>query len=288
MDLNDLKIFQTVADYGSISKAAAELGYVQSNVTARIKLLERELQTPLFDRHKRGMTLNTEGKRLLEYSQEILSKFEEMQRVFRESAESPAGMLEIGIVETIISLPQLLASYYNKYPNVALSLKTGVTEQLLQEVLDYKLAGAFVVGPVKHPLIEQYEAFQEELVIVSKSPAFSLEEVTAKPLLLYDKGCSYRWRLEAWLKEEGIAPRQIMVFGTFDTIIGSVAAGLGITIVPENSVKELAAKGMVHCHRVPERYRDITTIFIRRSDSRMTHSLKAFIDDIVGMAVETP
>lgn len=280
MEFKDLKIFQTVAALGSISKAALELNYVQSNVTARIKLLEKELDTPLFYRHKRGMILNTEGKRLLEHSKEILSKMEEMKRTFHNKT-NPSGVLEIGIVETVIALPHILSSYYSKYPNVELSLKAGVTDQLLQEVLDMKLDGAFVTGPIRHPLIEQVEVIQEKLVLVTKGDAFSMDDITTKPLLLYNKGCGYRGRLESWMKVEGIIPKQIMEFGTFGTIIGSVAAGVGITIIPESSIVDLAANGTVYCHSVPEPYRDITTIFIRRKDSYLTSTLQCFIDEII-------
>ncbi|GIP58354.1 MULTISPECIES: LysR family transcriptional regulator [Paenibacillus] len=287
MDLNDLRIFQCVAMHGSISKAAQELSYVQSNVTARIKLLERELHTELFYRHNRGMILNTEGKRLLEYANDILARFDEMRKVFQGSA-TPSGILEIGIVETVIALPELLSSYLQHYPNVDLSLKAGVTEQLLQEVIDFKLDGAFVTGPIQHPLIEQYEVFQEELVIVSKGTEFSLDEITAKPLLLYNKGCSYRERLESWLREEGIVPKKIMEFGTFDTIIGSVAAGIGLTIVPQSTVGYVAAQGTLHCHRVPDPYREVTTVFIRRKDSHITSSIQAFIDEIIKVGSTLP
>jgi len=280
LEFKDLKIFQTVAAHGSISKAALELNYVQSNVTARIKLLEKELDTPLFYRHKRGMILNTEGKRLLEHSRDILSKMEEMKRTFHNKS-NPSGVLEIGIVETVIALPYILSSYYSKYPNVELSLKAGVTDHLLQEVLDMKLDGAFVTGPIRHPLIEQVEVIQEKLVLVTKAETFSMEDITTKPLLLYNKGCGYRGRLESWMKVEGIIPKQIMEFGTFGTIIGSVAAGVGITIIPESSIVDLAANGTVYCHSVPEPYRDITTIFIRRKDSYLTSTLQCFIDEII-------
>ncbi|UVI30168.1 LysR family transcriptional regulator [Paenibacillus spongiae] len=279
MDLNDLNIFQTVAKHESVSKAALELNYVQSNVTARIKLLEKELQTPLFYRHKRGMILNTEGKRLLEHSREILSKMEELKRAFQDKT-NPSGVLEIGIVETVIALPEILSSYNSKYPDVELSLKAGVTDQLLQEVVDMKLDGAFVTGPIRHPLIDQVEVIQEKLVLVTKGSGFSVEDITTKPLLLYNKGCGYRGRLESWMKVEGIIPKQVMEFGTFGTIIGSVAAGIGITILPESSVADLAANGTVFCHRIPEPYREVTTIFIRRKDAYLTNTLQCFIDEI--------
>jgi LysR family transcriptional regulator, cell division regulator len=280
LEFNDLKIFQAVATYGSVSKAALELNYVQSNVTARIKLLEKELRTPLFYRHKRGMILNPEGKRLLEQSREVLSGIEEIKRTFQDKLD-PSGILEIGIVETVMALPDILSSYHSKYPHVELSLKAGVTDFLLQQVIDMKLDGAFVTGPIRHPLIEQVEVIQEKLVLVTKERTFSMEEITKRPLLLYNKGCGYRERLESWMKVEGIIPKQIMEFGTFGTIIGSVAAGIGITIIPESSITDLVANGAVFCHSLPEPYHEITTIFIRRKDSYVTSTLQCFMDEIV-------
>lgn len=280
MEFNDLKVFHAVATHGSVSKAAIELNYVQSNVTARIKLLEKELQTPLFYRHKRGMILNSEGKRLLEQSREILSGMEELKRTFQDHS-NPSGVLEIGVVETVNALPAILSSYIQKYPNVELSLKAGVTELLMQQVIDMKLDGAFVTGPIRHQFIEQVEVIQEKLVLVTKEKTFSMEEITKRPLLLYNKGCGYRDRLESWMKAEGIIPKQIMEFGTFGTIIGSVAAGIGITIFPESSISDLVDNGIVFCHELPEPYHEITTIFIHRKDSYVTSTLRCFMDEIV-------
>ncbi|EKN63327.1 LysR family transcriptional regulator [Schinkia azotoformans LMG 9581] len=68
MEFKDLEIFQMVAEKGTISEVAKELKYVQSNITMRIQKLEQELNTPLFNRHRRGMSLTPEGKKLLAYS----------------------------------------------------------------------------------------------------------------------------------------------------------------------------------------------------------------------------
>lgn len=280
MELNDLRIFQRVALHGSISKAAAELNYVQSNVTARIKHIEKELQTPLFYRHQRGMILNAEGRKFREYADKVLLHFDDMMKAFQDSASVP-GSLEIGMVETIISLPAILSSFYRKYPQVDLSLKAGVTEQLVQDVLQFKVDGAFVTGPINHPLIEQYEVFQEELVLVSAEQTFGLDALMEKPLLVFNRGCGYRQRLESWLRDEGIVHRKMMEFGTFETIVGSVAAGLGVTVVPRSAVAGAQAKGMVRCYEIPEEYRVIKTVFIRRQDAYMTNTLNNFIREML-------
>ncbi|MFC3746981.1 LysR family transcriptional regulator [Paenibacillus sp. GCM10012306] len=279
MELNDLRIFKTVAELGSVSQAAVKLSYVQSNVTARIKQLEKELQTELFYRHKRGMVLNAEGKRLNVYVEEILGKIDEIRNVF-QGTDTPSGILNIGIVETVISLPGILSSYLEKNPNVDLSLTVGVTEQLLQDVLSLKLDGAFVTGPVQHPLIECQKVFREELILVTKSESFAKEDITKKPLLLFNKGCGYRERLESWLKEEGVIPRQIMQFGSFETIIGSITAGIGVTIVPKSSVIRLIDEGKINGFGIPKPYNEVTTVFIRRKDTFLTNTLSSFIEEL--------
>ena len=73
MDLHDLNVFATAARLGSVTKAAKSLSTVQSNVTARIRLLERELDVQLFDRTHRGITLTPKGQQLLPYAQEMLT-----------------------------------------------------------------------------------------------------------------------------------------------------------------------------------------------------------------------
>ncbi len=279
MEINDLIIFEAVARHGSVSKAAEQLSYVQSNVTGRIKRLEQELQTTLFERHQRGMVLNTDGKRLLEHARDILHKVDEVKQMFAPQ-HAPSGILDIGIIETVIALPGILHAYYSKYPNVELSLTTGVTEQLLQDVLAMKLDGAFVSGPITHPLIEQMDVIQERLMLVTRDRQFAYEDLTRKPLLLYNEGCGYRGRLESWMSVEGIVPKQIMEFGTFGTIIGSVAAGIGITILPESSITQYVAEEQVYAHEIPDPFQAVSTVFIRRKEAYVTNTLQTFIDEI--------
>lgn len=199
---------------------------------------------------------------------------EDMHRFFHQTSV-PSGVLSIGMVETINRLFDLLSAYCSRYPQVDLSLTAGVTERLLQHVLDVELDGAFVTGPISHPLIEQVQVFTEELVLVTKGSSFALEEVTGKALLLYNKGCGFRERLESWMKLEGLIPKKVMEFGTYETIIGGIAAGIGMTILPRSAVRHMAESGQVHLHAVPKPYRDVTTVFIRRKDAVITSTMQS-------------
>ena len=99
MDISSLKIFREVVREGSFSRAAEKLHFVQSNITERIQVLERELKTNLFLRSKSGVTLTANGKILLKYSEKILNLTEEAERVLSESGV-PEGPLEIGSGQT--------------------------------------------------------------------------------------------------------------------------------------------------------------------------------------------
>ena len=277
MEFKDLEIFQMVAQKGTITEAAKELSYVQSNITARIKKLEAEMNTALFNRHSRGMTLTPEGKKLLVYCEKILLLTNEMKKVVQSKSE-PAGKLEIGSVETVIKLPIILSSYNKKYKNVDLSLVTGVTEQLQKDVLNHNLDGAFVTEIDQHPELVFHDVFQEELVIISEKTKTSVEQLKKEPFLCFSKGCGYRARLETWYKDQNITPQKVMEFGTLETIIGSVSMGLGITFVPKSAVSHLKEQGFINCHHLPEKYSKINTVFIRRKDAYLTSTLEKFIE----------
>lgn len=279
MEFKDLEIFQVVAEKGTISAAAKELSYVQSNVTARIQKLENELKTPLFNRHNRGMKLTPEGKKLLVYSDKILSLTNEMKKVI-QSKEEPAGKLEIGTVETVIQLPYILAAYSKKYKDVDLSLISGVTDKLQEDVLNHKLDGAFVTETELHPDLVSHDVFNEELVLISDMKATSLEQLKDEPFLCFSEGCGYRARLERWYKDQNVKPKKVMEFGTLETILSSVSVGLGVTYVPRTAVSHLEKKGLVQCHALPKKYSQINTIFIRRADAYLTPTIEKFIETI--------
>jgi LysR family transcriptional regulator, cell division regulator len=278
VEFKDLEIFQMVAEKGTVSEVAKQLNYVQSNITMRIQKLEQELNTPLFNRHRRGMTLTPEGKKLLTYSKRILLLTDEMRKAV-QSKEEPSGKLDIGTVETVIHLPRILSSFMRKYKNVDLSLFTGVTEKLEEEVLNYKLDGAFVTESDFHPDLVSVEVIREELVLISDQQA-TLDELKEKPFLCFSEGCGYRARLEAWYRDQNMAPQKVLEFGTLETILQSVVAGLGVTFVPRGAVIQLEQSGRIQCHTLPDSYSKIKTVFIRRADTYLTSTMEKFIETI--------
>ena len=236
MEVEDIRIFMAVAEYGSVSLAADKLGYVQPNVTARIRSLERKIGHPLFHRHRRGMTLNVEGRKLLTYGEQLMRLMDEIQKAFQDE-RNLVGSLCIGLVETVVGFPEIISSYHNKYKNVDISLESGVSTQLIEKVLKFQLDGAFVAEPVNVSMLDQIPAFDEEIVLVCSAnekgtqQLQSARELLHLPFILFNEGCQYRERLQQWLKEEQIVSPKIMEFATLETIMGAVISGLGVTLI---------------------------------------------------------
>jgi DNA-binding transcriptional LysR family regulator len=224
------------------------------------------------------MTLTPAGVNLLEYADKILILMDEAVKSTQYS-DHPAGPLRIGSIETtaIIHLTPLLTEYHSRYPDVNLSLITGVTHGLLQKVLDYELDGAFVYGPIDYPDIEHVAAFEEELVLISETGKSDMRELLTKPMLFFDVGCTHRAKAESFLSETGLTTYQIMEFGTLEVILSGVSAGLGVSMLPRSSIAKAEEAGIIASHRLPEEYRDLQVWFVHRHDSIYSSALSRLL-----------
>ncbi|WP_231505573.1 LysR substrate-binding domain-containing protein [Bacillus sp. EB01] len=80
---------------------------------------------------------------------------------------------------------------------------------------------------------------------------FTLQELKEEPFLCFSEGCGYRARLEAWYKDQNITLQKVMEFGTLETILRSVAMGLGISFLPKSAVTHMEQSGLIQCHTLP-------------------------------------
>jgi LysR family transcriptional regulator, cell division regulator len=282
MDAADLRVFQSVAGTGSMNKAALELNTVQSNVTVRIKTLEDEIGLALFERTNRGVTLTAAGRRLLPYAARAARLLDDAKRAVVDDG-TPAGALVIGSLETTaaLRLSPVLAEFAATYPAVDLMLRTGTSCELIEQVLDRSLEGAYVCGPVDHPdlLVEPF--VREELVILTAAAVTSFEVLSAQPnlkIIVLKAGCSYRLQLEAMLARRGIVGVRQLEFGTLEAIISCVSAGLGVTLLPRALLGSVWKRGRVGVHALPDNEKWVETVFIRHREAFVSSALRAFLD----------
>lgn len=281
MEISDLITFSTVARCAGITRAAKELNTVQSNVTSRIKNLEDEVGVALFERHSRGVALTSAGLRLLPYASRITMLLHEATDAARDDGVA-LGSLRIGTMETTLAvrLPEILADYHSKYPNVELIVQTGPTAELVQKVLDNEIDGAFVAGPINHSLLEGEQIFNEKLVLITSRNIKSLADLQSATIpltaLMFREGCAYRKKLEQLLISLGRPHYHSLEFGTLEGILGCVAAGVGIALLPEHLIKNSNIYKQINLHEIDASIANTQTIFIRRTDVREGTSMKFF------------
>jgi LysR family transcriptional regulator, cell division regulator len=287
LDARDLKVFEAVAKHGGMNRAAASLNTVQSNVTARIRALEEELGAALFRRHGRGVSLTHAGNRLLPYAAKIKSLLDEARRAVSEDGV-PKGLLAIGSLETTAAqrLSPIIAAFGMSYPEVRLTLRAGTNAAILEKVIEHELDGAFVCAPVTHPDLIGETVFHEELVLATAPHAASLDALLGSNcrLLVKGPGCAYRDCLERLLERRGVRGFDYLEFGTLDAIVGCVAAGLGLTLLPRIVLVGAEKEGRVRLHTLPAEEAMVETVFVRRRDVFEFGAMKAFIETFRSMA----
>ena len=282
MDAADLRVFEAVARVGSMNKAARELNTVQSNVTARIRALEAGLGRALFERSSRGVTLTAAGRRLLPYAGRVGGLLEDARRAALDEG-TPSGPLAIASLESTaaLRLSSLLAAFAAAHPEVALSLRTGTSRELVEAVLDRGVDGAFVCGPVAHPDLVVEPFFREELVLLTAPSVTDLAELSGRRdlrIVVLRAGCSYRLHLEAWLARRGIVGLRLLELGTIEAILGCVAAGLGVTLLPRALVGTSRQPERVAVHPLPPGEGRVETVFVRHRAAYASSALRAFLD----------
>ncbi|WP_229218301.1 LysR family transcriptional regulator [Rugamonas apoptosis] len=265
-----MRIFKAVAEEGSVTLAAARLNRVQSNVSARLTQLEESLGVALFHRAGRGLHITAEGDRLLAYADRLLQLADEAQAAMRPD-QQPSGSLRIGAMETTAAarLPIVLAAFNRQHPQVDLLLETGPTDHLLDGVLRHRLDVALVAAPVPHGELVQVPVFTEELVLITgpaHAPVRTPYDVARRNLLVFRSGCTYRRRLEAWFAEADVAPGRISEFGTFEAIIGCVAAGMGVALMPMEIIGQRKLGRTIKTHPLPPAIAQVDTMLVWRKD----------------------
>ncbi|MFZ6044693.1 LysR family transcriptional regulator [Pseudomonas sp. CR3202] len=250
MDLSSLEIFRAVALENSVTRAAQRLQRAQSNVTTRIRQLEEELGAALFLRDGKRMTLTDRGQAFLDYSEQLLALADEARQAMHP--QRPGGRLRLGSMESTAAsrLPDPLARFHGRCPEVELEVSTGTSQALVEGVLTRRLDCALVAWPqgkqswheeVASMGLEALPVFDEELLLVlsaSHPPVSRPADVQTRGLAGFAEGCTYRQIAENWLSADGRPMPKIQQVGSYHAILACVAAGSCVGILPR-SVLEL-------------------------------------------------
>lgn len=289
MDLIYMKSFLEVARCQSFTKAAENLGYVQSSVTAQIQKLEQEYGVVLFERYGRSMRLTSAGEQLRETFARILELYDDSKRTIARQAK---GILEIGTIESLMAflLPPLFHRFLQSFPEINLQVNELTEPSILQAIRTGQLdVGILMDLPIDDEDIESIIVRQEPLVLVAhpEHPLSALQHVgvadlNGQYLIVTEQGCTYRAALERLLGQHGINYQILHEFGSLEAIKQCVSYGLGIALVPRITVtRELIERTLV---TLPFTHTDITfyTQIVHHKKKWLSPAIRHLIDLLEG------
>jgi len=237
-----LRVLVEVARHGSFTGAALSLAYTQSAVSRQISALEADVGSVLFDRQARGVQLTEAGRRLVVHATAILDRLEAARRELIDLRELRVGRLRLGAFATADAslVPQAVAAFGARYPDVQLSLHEGFSSELFQWLLEGQLDLAVVSLPAGSPtplgvtLVKIVD--DTMLVALPGNHRYAGRERVRLADLAEENWIAGSFRPEETLLSpllgRGFSPRIGFVAKDWLAKQGFVAAGVGITLVP--------------------------------------------------------
>lgn len=218
MELNDLKIFQCVINAGSMSEAARMMGYAQSNITERIRLLEQELSVRLFERTNRGVRLLPEGEKLLEYATIILAQVEAIKIHYEKMP------IKIGCTQTIASNYFELSDVIDYQPKIELFIDT----------ID-RLEGMYKQKELDILVMNKMTSFRNNLLLNEEVGWLSATGARDIYLISRDKECPYRKMMLSLINPQTC---KIVEVDSIYLMIDLIKKGAGLSILPKRFFQE--------------------------------------------------
>lgn len=255
MNLNHLRVFASVAEHGSLTRAARDLRVSQPAVSKQLNDLEEDLATQLVDRLPRGVRLTAAGEILYTHAQRILQAERTAEQELRDLRGLGRGKLSVGASTTVGSylVPTLLGELHREHPGVTLDLTIANSAAVQNGVLENQYDVGLIEGFIASDLLEVETVTTDDMIAIAApthpalthAPLWSgaLREL---PLLLREHGSGSREVVEAALRSRGLAIAPVMSLGSTEAIKNAVLHGLGIAFVSRLSVvHELASRRLV-------------------------------------------
>ena len=215
-----LKVFRSVARNLSFTKASQELYISQPAVSRHVQELEAAYRVQLFERSGGRIGLTDAGRILLEHCDRIIDEYDRLSYDMSLLNHSHEGELSVGASTTVAQyvLPPLMARFLDKFPRVALSLRSGNSREVEEALLARRIHVGLVEGLAHHPSLRYTHFLRDELVAVvgAANPLgardeLSCDELRTVPLVLRENGSGTLEVISAALAERGIRLPQLNV-----------------------------------------------------------------------------
>lgn len=287
MELRNLTTFIHVAELGSFTKAAEQLGYSQSTVSFQIKQLEDELDCLLFERINHTITLTERGRELVSYAHQIRALTDEFKENL-EGDESCSGHIHVVSPDSVCE--EMIYSHYidfhTKHPDISVRFTTGDSAVMLH-MLDHNEADVIITLDQrlynKDYIIAKEQQLPMHFVAGCKSKFadkknLSIKDIINEPFILTEYGQGYRRVFDRELAKKSLEITPVLEIGRTDIITSIIAQSDMLSYLPDFVTKPLIDSGKLCYLDVCDMNIDIWKQLIYHKNKWLSRSMKAFID----------
>lgn len=261
MDLRRIRYFTVLAETLHFGRAALRLNIAQPPLSHQIRVLEEELGAKLFERSNRKVELTPAGQALLPEARALLAQADRAGAIAARVQQGELGELRIGLVNSAALtqvIPRLIHAYRQRWPGVHLRIEELTTQEQLTAMLDRRLDLALVRGataPDLPPALRSLRLLEDALVValpprhpLAGDPGpLATRALAGEGFVMYprESGTGVYDQIVALCRRAGFAPRVTQEAQAVSTIVGLVAAGLGVALVPE-ALRNIKVNGVVY------------------------------------------
>lgn len=298
--ISQLKILQTISTEGSFKKAAAKLYISQPAVSLQIQNLEKHLNTPVFYRKKRNVSLTETGHLLLKYAERILNLCEETCQALDELQTLQAGTLVIGASQTTGTylMPRLIGIFRHKYPHISIELQVYSTRRISWGVVNGQVDLALVGGEVPTELTSNLDIMrcaEDELALILpvSHPFSTLQSIKKEDLyrlrfIALDSKSTIRAVIENTLTQNGIDSKYFrieMELNSIEAIKNAVQSGLGAAFVSVSAISKELELNLLHWVKIEDITIKRTLSILVNPNKYYANATKTFKNEILELFV---
>jgi LysR family transcriptional regulator, hydrogen peroxide-inducible genes activator len=246
MEIHQLRYFCAIVDSGSFSRAARQTHVSQPSLSQQIRKLEDELGARLFDRLGRSVRLTETGQTFLPRARAVLHELEAARGDLAQQENSMRGTIAIGVIPTVAPylLPAHLTKFSRKFPEAKISIVEEITPILLERLRAASVDLAVLALPIRGHEFETFPILTEPLFAalpqnhsLARRRSVALKDLRTEPFLLLRDGHCFRENALAVCDRARLHPKIVFESGQFSSLLSMVAAGMGVSLVPEMAIE---------------------------------------------------
>lgn len=290
MEFHQLRYFLAVARLRSFTRAAQHEHVAQPSLSQQIRKLEDELGARLFNRPARSITLTPFGQRFEHRARRVLDEIEGARHEMDEMLGLRRGSVNLGAIPTLAPylLPSILAEFSRVYPGIAVNMRENLTSSLVAELAAGELDLAFLRLPVRRTEFVAETLIEERMILAvprhhhllrRRNRPVALADLGDERFLLLKDGHCFRDDVLQICKRCRVNPNVVFEGGQFDTLVAMVAAGVGVTLLPEMARRHYQHSGVGLLEFMsPQPTR--TVGLVRAKKKFVTPATRAFVDHV--------